>query len=151
MNEQLIRTPAVAAAATTGPARRRTRWVGAVTTAVAVAGVVWAVVKPPSIDATQLQTLPYVAAVAVIVGALLFGWLVPARLAAGDTGLPLAILAVPMVLAFWSGLPILFAGAAILLASAHRSARGGSPGRALAAIVLATLTTAAAVTAILIF
>jgi high-affinity Fe2+/Pb2+ permease len=45
-----------------------------------------------------------VAAVAVIVGVVLFAWLVPNRVAARSTGLTLAIISVPLLYAFWSAL-----------------------------------------------
>ena len=97
-----------------------------------------------------LHGLIYVVAVTVIAGILIFAWLVPARIAAGGTGLPLAILSVPLLYAFWSGLPLLVAAAAIVLAVAHRAGDAPHRGRALAAILIAAAVIALTIFAVLV-
>ncbi len=135
MNERMTATPARAIPVSSA-IRRRSLGVGAAATTVAAAGVLWAVLKDPTADSSRTTSLPYVVAVAVIAGGLLFAWLVPARIAANGTGLPLAIASVPLLYAVWSGLPFLLAVAAALLATAHRAAGGTKQGRALAAIII---------------
>jgi len=61
-------TPSAAPARAT--ARRRSLAVGAATVAVAVAAVLFAVLKGGSSDSSEVSTLPYVVAVAVVAGAL---------------------------------------------------------------------------------
>ena len=117
--------------------RRRPYFIGAAATAVAVVGTLWAVLKDPHADSSQLNSLLYVAAAALIVGAALFGWLVPARIAAHGTGLGLAIVSVPLLVAYWSALPMLFAIAAILVASAYRRSHTDKSGRSLTAVIIA--------------
>jgi hypothetical protein len=116
--------------------RRLSLTVGAVTTVVAVAGVLWAVLKGSSADADQVSSLPYVASAAAIVGAVLFAWLVPVRAAAGSTGLAFALVSVPLLWAFWSGLPLLVAVAGVVIAARYRAAGGAHKGRALAAMIV---------------
>jgi hypothetical protein len=82
--------------------------------------------------------------------AIAFGRVVPSAIESGRlvrAALALTALAVPGVLAFWSGLPQIAAPAAILLATLALQ-RGGTPRTgAWTAIVLSTLAYAAAVTA----
>jgi hypothetical protein len=120
------------------------------TTAVTVAAVLYAVLKSPHPDSSQTSTLPYVAGAVVVVGVVLFGWLVPARAAAGGTGLPFALVSVPFVAAYWSGLSIVIAAAAILVALTHRAESGQKRGRALAAIIISALICAATLGAIVV-
>ncbi len=134
MNTELTAQPETAAPTAI---RRRSLWVGAVTTIVGVAGVLWAVLKSSTADSSETSSLPYVAAVAVIVGVVLFAWLVPNRVAARSTGLTLAIISVPLLYAFWSALPLLVAVAAIVIATAYRPANGARRGRRLAALIVA--------------
>ena len=76
---------------------------GAGAIGVAVAAALWAALKPQG-NGSDVHGLVYVVAVTVIAGILIFAWLVPARIGRG-TGLPLAVLSVPLLLyAFWSGL-----------------------------------------------
>ena len=133
--------------ATNGSYRRRTYLIGAAATAVAIGGTLWAVLKGGSSDKSQLDSLAYVAGAALVVGIVLFSWLVPARIAARGTGLPFALVSIPLLYAFWSGIPILVGVAAILVGAAHRASGAPKRGRALAAIlvgaVVALLTLAA--------
>ena len=73
---------------------------------------------------------------ALIVGVVLFAWLVPSRIASGGTGLPFALVSIPLLYAFWSGIPILVGVAAILIGVAHRGSGAPKRGRALTAIVI---------------
>jgi hypothetical protein len=100
-------------------------------------------------EASQLNSLPYVAGAALIVGAVVFAWLVPARIAASGSGLPFAIVSVPLMAAFWSALPLLVGVAAILVVTAHRAAGGTRRGRALAAIIIACVTGGLTIMAVL--
>lgn len=137
-------------APTTRAARRHALVVGVPVTALAVAGTLWAVLKGGTTGNDQLGSLPYVAAVALIAGAVLFAWLVPARIAARGTGLPLAIVSVPLLVAFWSALPLLLAVAAILVGTAHRAYGGAQRGRALVAVILGATVVVFTVVAILV-
>lgn len=132
MTAQTVSAPTAAPVAI----RARSLWVGAVTTVLAIGGVLWSVLKSGTGDKSQVDSLPYVAAVALIVGAVLFAWLVPARAARHSTGLVFAIVSIPLLWAFWSALPLLVAVAAILLAATHRATGGAHRGRALAAIII---------------
>jgi hypothetical protein len=122
--------------ATDGSYRRRAYLIGAAATAVAVGGTLWAVLKGGSSDQSQLDSLAYVAGAALIVGIVLFSWLVPARIAARGTGLPFALVSIPLLYAFWSGIPILVGVAAILIGAAHRASGAPKRGRALAAMLV---------------
>jgi hypothetical protein len=137
------------ASRTTQPGvRRRSLTVGAATIAVTVAGVLFAVLKSNNAHDNQVSTLPYVAAVAVVVGALIFAWLVPARVSRAGTGLPLAIISVPFIAVYWSGLSIIVGVGAILVALAYREGTGPKRGRALAAVIaggIASLVTLVAI------
>ena len=147
---ETMTTAALSSAPAAGSARRRSLIVGAIATAFAVGAVLWAVLKAAHPEASQLSSLPYVAAAAFIVGAVLFAWLVPSRIAAGGSGLPFAIVSVPLMAVFWSALPMLVAVAAILVATAHRASGGAKRGRALAAIIIAGLTGGLTIIAVLI-
>lgn len=133
--------------ASIGSYRRRTYLIGAAATAVAVGGTLWAVLKGGTSDKSQLDSLVYVAAAALVVGIVLFSWLVPARIANRGTGLPFAIVSIPLLYAFWSGIPILVGVAAVLIGAAYRASGAPKRGRALVAIlvgaVVALLTLAA--------
>jgi hypothetical protein len=130
--------------------RRQSLTVGAVTTAVTVAGVLYAVLKNPGADSSQTNSLPFVAGAAVVAGILVFAWLAPARIAAHGTGLPFAIISVPFIAAFWSGLPIVVAGGAVLIGYAYRQGEGSKRGRALAAIIIGGLVAVLTLGAILV-
>lgn len=84
-----------------------------------------------------------VGGVIVAVTALVFGLVVPRALrsgASGGTALALAIgAAVVVVPAFWSGLPAVLGVAAMILGRTALLGRGGG-GKAIAALVLASLT-----------
>ena len=69
-------------------------------------------------------------------GALIFAWLVPARVSRAGTGLPLAIISVPLIAVYWSGLSIIVGVAAMLVALAYRDGSGPKRGRALSAIIV---------------
>ena len=131
-------------------ARRRSLVFGAIATAIAIGGALWAVLKVAHPEASQLNSLPYVAGAAVIVGVMLFAWLVPARTAAGGSGLPFAIVSIPLMVAFWSALPLLVAVAAILVGTAHRASGGTKRGRALAAIIIGCVTGGLTIVAVLV-
>jgi hypothetical protein len=136
-------------ASTTPSARRRSYFVGAAATALAVAGTQWAVLKDPHADSSQLNSLLYLGAAALIVGAALFAWLVPARIAANGTGLAFSIVSVPLLVAYWSALPMLFAVAAILIATAYRRSHTVKAGRSLTAIIIAAVVLIATIIGIL--
>jgi hypothetical protein len=146
MNEQLAQEPAPPAPASA--ARRLALRAGTAATAIAAGAALWAALKPQS-GGSDLHGLAYVLAVTVIAGALIFVWLVPARVAAGGSGLPLAILSVPLIYAFWSGLPIVTAAASMVLATSHRAGGGTRPGQALAAILISATVIAATIIAVL--
>ena len=135
------------APASSGSYRRRTYLIGAAANAVAVGGTFWAVLKGGTSDNSQLDSLAYVAGAALIVGIVLFAWLAPARIASRGTGLPFALVSIPLLYVFWSGIPILVGVAAILIGAALRAADAPKRGRALAVIlvgaVVALLTLAA--------
>jgi hypothetical protein len=119
--------------------RRRSVIVGAATTAITIAGVLYAVLKSSSADSSQLSSLPFVAGAAVVVAIVVFAWLVPARMAANGTGLLFAIVSLPFIAAFWSGISIIIAAGAVLVGLAYRASAGPKQGRALAAIVIGGL------------
>ncbi len=119
--------------------RRRSLTVGAAATAVTVAGVLFAVLKSNNAHSSQLSSLPYVVAAVVLVSALTFAWLVPARVSAAGTGLPLAIVSVPLIAVYWSGISIVVGVGAILVALAYREGTGPKRRRALAAAVVGGL------------
>jgi hypothetical protein len=146
MNEQLAAAPATASVS---GGRRRALQVGAAATVLAVAAALWAAYKPQA-GGADTPGLIYVIAAAVIAGGLIFAWLVPARMAAGGTGLPLAVLSVPLIYAFWSGLPLITAAAAILLAVSYRAGSGARKGRALAAILISMPVMAVTIIAVLL-
>jgi hypothetical protein len=129
--------------------RRRTYVIGACSTAIAVGGALWAVLKSGTADKSQLDSLAYVVIATLIVGVVVFAWLVPSRIAAGGTGLPLALVSVPLLYAFWSGIPLLVGVAAILIGTAHRQTRSPKPGRALASVLVGSLVAVLTVAAIL--
>jgi hypothetical protein len=145
MDSTLTTTPAPVTTS-----RRRAYVVGGLTTAVAVGGTLWAVLKAGTTGNSDLSSLAYVAAAALIVGVVLFVWLVPARITAGGSGLPFALVSVPLIYAFWSGLPLLVGVAAIQVATAHRSSGGAKRGRALAAIIIGAVTAILTIAGILV-
>ena len=108
---------------------------GVVSTIVAVLIAILSTVLPP-IYPDQLRALPGVVLVLLIVSALLFFYVVPRaansnRPAIG--GLVCSILGLLLVIAFWSGLPIVLGTAGALLGRGSRTTRGGL---ALAAIIV---------------
>jgi hypothetical protein len=143
-------TSGTTAAPTISSARRRSLVAGAIITAIAIAGTQWAVLKSGTSDSSEMSSLPYVAGAAFIVGVVLFAWLVPARIAVLGSGLPFAIVSVPLVAVFWSALSLLVAAAGILVALAHRAGGGPKSGRALAAIIVSSIVAVATVAAILL-
>jgi hypothetical protein len=143
MSQQLT-----AAAVESPPVRKRAWQFGAPAITVAVAAALWAAYKPQQ-GGPDTGGLAYVIIATVIIGCLIFALLVPARLKAGGTGLPLAILSIPLIYAFWSGLPLITGTAAIALATAHRAPEAEHGGPAISAIVVASLTMAVCVIAVL--
>lgn len=129
--------------------RRGTYLIGACSTAVAVGGALWAVLKSGTADTSQLDSLAYVVIAALIVGVVLFAWLVPSRIAAGGTGLPFALVSVPLIYVFWSGIPLLMGVAAILVGTAHRQTGRPKPRHALASVLVGSLVTVLTAAAIL--
>ena len=128
---------------------RLTLAVGAATTALAVAGVLFAVLKSSDADASQRHSLPYLAAIALVAGIAVFGWLVPNRVAARSTGLPLALVSIPLIVAYWSALPLIGGVAAVLVATAYRDGDGPHQRRALAATVIGVAVSLLTVAAII--
>lgn len=81
----------------------------------------------PNGTAEQHSTSDFlvVAAIAVVAALVVYGWAVPRALrmpSTGPTALTLGILALVTVVAFWSGLPPVLAGGAILLGWQGREA-----------------------------
>jgi quinol-cytochrome oxidoreductase complex cytochrome b subunit len=113
----------------------RESWIGIIATIVAV---VVAIISPLG-NPSQMSSLPYLALLALVLGALVFALFVPwARRAAATSrsnrpakaGLILSILGLLTVAASWSGLPIIFGTGGGLLGSigrerAHESGQGG--------------------------
>jgi hypothetical protein len=131
--------------------RRRSLGIGAAIMAVAIAAVLWAVLKSGSrADSSQLSSLPYVAAAAFGVGAAVFAWLVPARIAARGTGLIFAIVSVPFLAAYWSALSMIIGAGAVLVGLGYREGAGPKRGRALAAIIIGSLVCVATVGGVLV-
>jgi hypothetical protein len=85
-----------------------------------------------------------------VVGIVVFAWLAPMRIARGGTGLPFAIVSVPLIAAFWSSLSLVVAMAAVTVALAYRDGVGQKRGRAVAALVLGDLASVVTLGAILI-
>ncbi len=106
---------------------RETRLVGIVSTIVAVLVAVLSTVLPPIIP-DQLRALPIILVVLLVVAAALFFFVVPraARSARpAVAGLICSILGVLLVVAFWSGLPIVLGTAGALLGRMERTTRRG--------------------------
>lgn len=107
-------------------------------------------------QAHQEAALPWVIAVAVIVGGLLFGLAVPRLLhsrSIGGWALALGLAGVATLAAFWSGLPVVFGAAALLAGlTGRRLARvDGNPAKlATAATVLGALAIVADVVALIV-
>lgn len=102
--------PSYATRADAAAHRRTTAVVGLATWAVATVFIV--------INAHDVGEMIISPAIAAVVAALLFGWLLPSRMVTGSPGaaLTLSVLAVPLtVVAFWSGVPVLLAVAGAML------------------------------------
>jgi hypothetical protein len=106
---------------------RETRLVGIVSTIVAALVAVLSTVLPPIIP-DQLRVLPILLVVLLVVSAALFFFVVP-RAARSNrpavAGLICSILGVLLVVAFWSGLPIVLGAAGALLGRMERTTRRG--------------------------
>jgi hypothetical protein len=106
---------------------RETRLVGIVSTIVAALVAVLSAVLPPIIP-DQLRVLPILLVVLLVVSAALFFFVVP-RAARSNrpavAGLICSILGVLLVVAFWSGLPIVLGAAGALLGRMERTTRRG--------------------------
>ena len=106
---------------------RETRLVGIVSTIVAALVAVLSTVLPPIIP-DQLRILPILLVVLLVVSAALFFFVVP-RAARSNrpavAGLICSILGVLLVVAFWSGLPIVLGAAGALLGRMERTTRRG--------------------------
>ena len=107
-------------------------------------------------QASQEAALPWIIAVAVIVGGLLFGLVVPRLLRSrsiSGCALALGLAGILTMAAYWSGLPVIFGAAALLVGTtARRAARAdGNPSRlATAATVLGVLAIAANIIGIIV-
>ena len=106
---------------------RETQLVGLISTIVAVLVAILSVVLPPIIP-DQLSVLPIVVVVLLVVAAALFLFVVP-RAARSNrpavAGLVCSILGLLLVVAFWSGLPIVLGTAGALLGREARTTEGG--------------------------
>jgi hypothetical protein len=106
---------------------RETWIVGVVSTIVAILVAVLSTVLPPIIP-EQLRALPIILVVLLVVAAALFFFVVP-RAARSNrpavAGLICSILGVLLVVAFWSGLPIMLGTAGALLGRMERTTRRG--------------------------
>lgn len=114
---------------------RETRLVGIVSTIVAVLVAVLSTVLPP-VYADQLRALPIVLVVLLVVAAALFFFIVPRASRSNRpavAGLVCSILGVLLVVAFWSGLPIVLGTAGALLGRMERTT---GRGLALAAVIV---------------
>jgi hypothetical protein len=102
-------------------------------------------------QASQEAALPWIIAVAVIVGGLLFGLAVPRLLRSRSMSgwaLALGLVGVVALVAYWSGLPVVFGAAALLVGiNARRLARvdGGTARLATSATVVSLLAIAAGI------
>jgi hypothetical protein len=100
-------------------------------------------------QASQEAALPWIIAVAVIVGGLLFGLAVPRllrRRSVAGWAVALGVAGVLTLAAYWSGLPVIFGTAALLagLTARRTASLAGNPARlATAATVLGLLAIAA--------
>ena len=106
---------------------RETQLVGIVSTIVAVLIAILSTVLPP-VYPEQLRILPILVVVLLVVAAALFFFVVP-RAARSNrpavAGLVCSILGVVLVVAFWSGLPIVLGAAGALLGRMERTTRRG--------------------------
>jgi amino acid transporter len=117
--------------------------IGVITTIVAV---IVAIISPLG-NPSQMSSLPYVALLALVLGALVFALFVPwARREAATprsnrpakAGLVLSILGLITVVASWSGLPIIFGTGGALLGhiGRERAEASGQGGVARAALII---------------
>ena len=126
------------------PHTRRPRVLAAAATIVAAAvSAIYGAYGDPHPSAEQQHSVPVVIGAAVVIALLVFGLLVPwaARTSnrAAGWGLGLAIVAVILIpVTFWSGAPLIAAGAAVVLGTTARRLGGG--GLARAAVVAGILT-----------
>jgi hypothetical protein len=118
-----------------GKVSREAQLVGIVSTIVAVLVAILSTVLPP-VYQDQLRALPIVLLVLLVVAAALFYFVVP-RAARSNrpavAGIVCSILGVLLLVAFWSGLPIVLGAAGALLG---REARTTGGGLALAAVIV---------------
>lgn len=114
---------------------RETQLAGIVSTIVAVLVAILSVVLPP-IYPDQLRALPIVVLVLLVVAVVLFFVVVPRASRSNRpavVGLACSILGLLLVVAFWSGLPIVLGTAGALLGRGARTTGGGL---ALAAVII---------------
>ncbi len=114
---------------------RETQLVGTVSTIVAVLVAILSTVLPP-VYADQLRALPVVVLVLLVVAAVLFVVVVPRASRSNRpavAGLVCSILGLLLLVAFWSGLPIVLGTAGVLLG---RMGRTTGRGLALAAVIV---------------
>jgi hypothetical protein len=133
----------------------RESWIGVITTIVAV---IVAIISPLG-NPSQMSSLPFIALLALVLGALVFALFVPwARRAAATprsnrpakAGLGLSILGLLTVVASWSGLPIIFGTGGALLGriGRERAHESGEGGLALAALVIGIVAVVLSVVAV---
>ena len=114
---------------------RETRLIGIVGTILAVLVAVLSTVLPP-VYADQLRALPVVVLVLLVVAAVLFVVVVPRASRSNRpavAGLVCSILGLLLLVAFWSGLPIVLGTAGALLGRMERTT---GRGLALAAVII---------------
>lgn len=87
--------------------------------------------------------------VSLLVAVVLFGWAIPRTGRPARVGLIVGLLGLLSVAAFWSGLPYVLGPAAIVL-GLHGRAREGRRTPATTAVVLGSLTTLAAIAAVVL-
>lgn len=116
------------------------RLAGGLTAAIAVAAMACANFIGASGEDAGVGPFLVTSAIALVVAAAMFGWLVPRYRdgAAAKAALAIAVLAVITLAVFWSGIPQVLAPAAIVLGLAGRNRESGR-GVATAAIAVGSL------------
>jgi hypothetical protein len=114
--------------------RARSARVGGVMTILAMALVVYGTYGDSQASDSQKSGMPAVLVAVVVVAAIVFGLLAPAGIRAIEAGrssetrwaVSVGVASVVSLVVFWSGLPLLLGGAALLIAKAGREQNRGS-------------------------
>lgn len=115
-------------------ARARSARVGGVATILALALVVYGTYGDAQASDSQKSGMPFVLALVVVAGVIVFGVLAPLAVRAAESGraagprwaVTLSVVAILSLVVFWSGLPLLLGGAGALAARAGREHTSGS-------------------------